>query len=498
MKRRNIILLAALFVSTIAGIETAGASERAAKPDRTAHPAMRRNVAGRIGITDRGTRLHAEDMNVRLAITPGDMRLLKNEKLVVQPVVVSERDTVYLPYVTIYGKNRYKYDRRMEELYGNYSPEESVYTTVIAGKNQPQEIVYDLSVPSSPSLYGGQVAVIQELYGCGGSRLYLGTDDLGTLVPPHAPVISFLIAPIPAPQVREDTLTARIAFPFDRWDLQRSFMNNAHELARMDTMTMEIISAPGVQARQVFLTGYASPEGSWTYNDGLSERRMQTIKGYVEDNYGLEDLVVVSHIPEDWEGVRSHVERSNLPHKEEVLKIIDGIPDPDARDRAIRQIDGGATYRTMLQQIYPALRRVDYRIRYDIAPRTVESAREAYRKNPEQLTIYELYSVADSYPCHSEEYADVWATVCRLYPDDQTALHNAAAAALYGGDYDRAQRYMERENDCPQKLNNLGAIAYYNGDYRAAEQFFTEAAQAGCVEAAANLENIYSTKPITF
>lgn len=486
MKRRKIILITALIGAIVSSNAfTAETNECFHESGFLINRTAKTSGGNRASITDTGTSSAAGNINVKLAINTDGVRIRKNEKLVIQPVLLEKQDTVFLPAVTVYGKIRRKYDERMSALYGSSRPGAADYMTIPAD-GQPDDILYDISIPCDPSLYGSSLAVVQNVYGCGGSRTRLGTYVLGTIVPAMPPLIVFIV---PTFEIHEDTLRANIKFPFDRSELNRDYMDNARELARIDSMTAAAVHGNSIQ--KILLIGYASPEGSWNYNDGLSKRRIRTIKDYVENNYGMKGLIEASNIPEDWEGLRAWLEKSDLRHKDEVIEIIDGISDPDKRDAAIRNIDGGVTYKTLLRKVYPSLRHVCYRINYETSPRTVEKIREIFSKNPEELTLNELYMLAESCPRGSEEYANAWYTVCRLYPENQTALHNAAAASIAKGDFEKAEQYMKRQKECPEKLNNMGAISFYNGDYSTAESRFTESAGAGCKEAASNLKNLY-------
>lgn len=82
---------------------------------------------------------------------------------------------------------------------------------------------------------------------------------------------------------------------------------------------------------------------------------------------GLDSAVFITATePEDWDSLRRWVVLSDLPARNEVLAVIDTVSDPDARDAGIRQIDNGATYLRLLHEVYPQLRRVDYRISYTL------------------------------------------------------------------------------------------------------------------------------------
>ena len=84
-----------------------------------------------------------------------------------------------------------------------------------------------------------------------------------------------------------------------------------------------------------------------------------------------------------------------------MLAVIDTVSDPDARDAGIRQIDNGATYLRLLREVYPQLRRVDYRISYTLPPFTVGQSRELIASRPEWLSLGEMCRLAECYPVDS-------------------------------------------------------------------------------------------------
>ena len=72
------------------------------------------------------------------------------------------------------------------------------------------------------------------------------------------------------------------------------------------------------------------------------------------------------YIGEDWEKLRELVDASNLPEREEVLQIIDQVDIFKGREKLLMDLNGGITYRTMLKDFFPLLRRVEIIVEYDL------------------------------------------------------------------------------------------------------------------------------------
>ena len=198
----------------------------------------------------------------------------------------------------------------------------------------------------------------------------------------------------------------------------------------------------------------------------------------------------VEYEPEDWEGFRRLAVASDLLEKAQVLAIIDGTDAFDVRERKLMQIGDGSVYRFILQEWFPALRHSDYTVRYTIRNFTVEEAKELLHTDPKQLSLEEMYRVAQTYDSGSEAFNDVFDIAVHIYPNDPVANLNAANAALMRRDSAAARKYLDRVPDCGEKLLAQGALALYEGNREAATEYFEQAKAVGMDEADTNLQFI--------
>ena len=67
---------------------------------------------------------------------------------------------------------------------------------------------------------------------------------------------------------------------------------------------------------------------------------------------------------------------------------------------------------------------------------------------------------------------------------------NAASAQIIYGDFQRAQRYMDRVKDDPRAWNNLGVLSWLRGETEVAKVWFEKAMQSEPEKAKANLEKM--------
>ena len=97
-----------------------------------------------------------------------------------------------------------------------------------------------------------------------------------------------------------------------------------------------------------------------------------------------------------------------------------------------------------MSDIYPRLRHSDYTVTYTVRPFDVEEAKEILKTKPQQLSLQEMYLVAQTYEPGSPEFNEVFDIAVRLFPDDPTANLNAACTELQKGNLQAAEKYLAK------------------------------------------------------
>ena len=202
----------------------------------------------------------------------------------------------------------------------------------------------------------------------------------------------------------------------------------------------------------------------------------------------------VDYEPEDWAGLERRVAESGLADKAELLAIIraDEPADWDAREWKLKQLNGGESYRFLLDEIYPALRHSDYEVAYTIRPFNVDESKDLIYKDPKQLSLEEMFQVAQTYESGSPEFKEVFEIAVRMYPDDPVSNLNAANTALLNGDTANARRYLAKAADGPEKRLAEGVACWLEDDTDQARTIFESLASDPVVgeQAKANLEQL--------
>ena len=176
---------------------------------------------------------------------------------------------------------------------------------------------------------------------------------------------------------------------------------------------------------------------------------------YVKGLYHFEQArFTVDFEPEDWAGLEKRVENSSLADKEELLAIIraDEPKDYDRREAKLKALNGGASYRVLL-------RHSDYAVRYTIRSFTVEEARELIYSDPRQLSLNEMFQVAQTMEPGSDAYREVFEIAVRMYPEDPVSNLNAALTAIDAGRLESARRYLAKTSNSAERTLAEAAIA---------------------------------------
>lgn len=200
--------------------------------------------------------------------------------------------------------------------------------------------------------------------------------------------------------------------------------------------------------------------------------------------------------PENWIGLRAAVDKmstATLPHRAEILKIIDDVTlKPDPKEQKIKRLYP-AEYKYLLKNVYPGLRRSDYEITFQFREFTLEEAKEIYKTKPYQLSLRELWDVAQTFPKGGAEYNKVMQTALNIYPESPVAAINLANVALRQNDTLKAETLLEHAGDSGE-AENARAILYIQQRRYADAEAALQRAQAKGMDVKANLQILQNMK----
>lgn len=231
------------------------------------------------------------------------------------------------------------------------------------------------------------------------------------------PAVAFVSPAVEAVKNRAEEGRAYLDFPVNQTRIYPDYRRNPSELAAIKRTVDVVKNDANTTITEIDIVGYASPEGRYAANARLAQGRAEALKNYVMSEYGFKaDLFKVNSVPEDWAGLREYVTKNALPLKDEILSIIDkNENDYDVKEGCIKALDGGKVYATLLQDCYPALRHSDYTVRYVVRGFNVEEAKQIIRTRPQQLSLQEMFLVAQTYEKGSNEFNEVFDVAVRMF-----------------------------------------------------------------------------------
>ncbi|MBQ9231619.1 MAG: DUF3868 domain-containing protein [Prevotella sp.] len=375
------------------------------------------------------------------------------------------------------------------------------YQSVRREKNEAQRVSYTDVVDMAPWHQGAEVWLECDLCGCG-DTLKSEQAFLGPLLPEAATIDikpNYVdVVPAPSKKVRNLHGTAYITFVVDRWEMKPDYMDNRRELRKI-TDTLDVMNAdPNISIQKIKIHGWASPESPYSHNEMLATNRAKSLTDYVRQTYNLPASVFApaEATPENWIGLREAVEQmstATLPHRAEILRIIDDNSiKPDPKEQKIKRLYP-AEYKYLLKNIYPGLRRSDYEITFEYREFTLEEAKEIYKTKPYQLSLRELWDVAQTYPRGSAEYNKVMQTALNVYPESTEAAINLANIALRQEDTLKAETLLEHAGDSAEAENARAILYIQQKRYDDAEAALRRAEAKG-MDISANMQILESLK----
>lgn len=430
-------------------------------------------------------RKQRDSVVIRMNLNLSGMEVGRNRSIVVTPLFYAEGEEEWLPAIEVMGRTRYLYYQRNEEsLYAD-----SPYTIIKKDKNATQQVGYQVSVPYRKWMDHASLVVAEDTCQCGevskGNSILLAQADLV-----FTPRLAYISPQAETRKARALSGEAYLDFPVNKTVIYPEYRRNTAELAKIRATIDTIRTDKDFSITRISLKGYASPEGRYAANVRLSEGRTDALKDYLMGEYGFEaSLFRTNAGAENWEGLRKYVAQSGLADKEAILAIIDSEEEPDAKEQRIRR-EHAASYRILLQDCYPALRRTDYTVDYVIRGFNVEEAKDVIKTRPQNLSLQEMFAVAQTYQPGSEEFNHVFDVAVRLYPADPIANLNAANALLERKEAAQALKFLDKAGDTPQADNARGVAMILLERYDEAERYLRRAAQAGVSEASENLKYI--------
>lgn len=448
-----------------------------------------------IKIVDREVAKTADrQARVKMTVSLDELDIKNQHSLCVVPVILSADGTQEqeLPSFVVNGKVRDKVQQRTE-AFEHTDLHPGAVAKVRRKNGTSQTLDYDASVPFKRWMIGGNLQLRGYVTGCAQCNDGDETATTGDIFPPMTPAYysPFIQPKEEVVKRRSETRSARLQFRQDSHRIDPKFKSNATELDTVRNSISLVEDNNDLTITGIYVTGYASPEGSFDYNMKLSERRAKAFTEYMKDELkGVDSkLYHVDWKGEDWEGLREEVvKHPKLLKIDEVLNIIDNCgDDKDACEEQLKALVPPEIYQRLLNEMYGPVRRNEYRIEYNVRHFDLAEGKEMIKTRPDLMSVSEIQQVADSYGKGSPEYIDCLMRGAKAYPNDVTAVNNAALALIEANRTDEVIRLLENAPEDGSLLNMKGVAYAKAGQYDKASQAFSAAKAKGYSQAGENL-----------
>jgi len=250
----------------------------------------------------------------------------------------------------------------------------------------------------------------------------------------------------------------------------------------------------GWEIKDIVITGWASPEGEETRNNGLSERRSATAFGILSksfDNIAKErgTLVKFKSSKEinfkqvgngpDWNGFTKKVEASDVKDKQQILNVTKSSR-PEQREEEIRNMI--LIFPELEKSILPPLRRAEIVITCFEPKKTDEEIARLSTTNPSELSQAELLYAATLTENWETKY-NVYKSAASQFPNSWEAQNNAGYMSLKLGKVNEAKDYFLKAEKLNANngmiANNIGVVYAYQSNFTEAEKYLNNANKMG-------------------
>jgi len=437
---------------------------------------------------------------VNLDILLNGVEVSSNKQLVLTPFISNENNKVELPRVVVNGKSRANLYKRSLVLSGKRDNSFSVIKAT--NKKVNTKIPYSATTPYQSWMKTASVYLTEDLCGCGGT----GAEYVNALITKgidyagfngnFAPSVNFILPQKEEIKIRDEHGEAYVIFQTSKWDILPRLYNNSRELEKIKNSLQYVREEPTTKITSVSIKAYASPEAPYDYNMNLSKNRAKALADFVRSHDNVPaGILSYDGLGEDWVNLEKAVSADpKINYKSDILRIIRNSSSYDEKEKQLKELAGGSPYNYMLNNIFPRLRRADYKIEYTVPPYSVEKGKELLKSKPNMLSLEEMYKVAYSYEEGSKPFINAFLQAAKSFPDNPIAQINASTANILEGNFSEAQKTLEQYESNPDAWNSLGLLYMYTNDFQKAQYYLEKAAGRGMKSAKDNLRSLDQIK----
>lgn len=310
-------------------------------------------------------------------------------------------------------------------------------------------------------------------------------------------------------RIIQETQEADIKFLIQQSNLRNSETKSA-AVKDLQVAILDADTAERKAINKLEVSGYASPDGGMDLNTKLAEARQANAQKFLAKQMKkdkVEAAIENDITAEDWEGFQAAVENSNIQDKDLVLRVLSMYTDPEERETQIKNLS--AVYKTIADEILPALRRSRMILTIDLIGKSDEEIANLMKNDPAQLNVEEMLYAATLtnddaeklaiYQQVANQFGDYraynnmgmiqfkqgniadarrsYGKALEIEPNNADVNYNAGIAAMAGHDLAKAEEHLGKAAGTQGDLNAaLGTLYTMKGDYAAAKNAYGKSA----------------------
>ena len=279
-----------------------------------------------------------------------------------------------------------------------------------------------------------------------------------------------------------DSYTADIKYLINKADIRPTELTK-DDIAKLNEYNMALAKDPRKKLKSMEVSSYASPDGGMELNTKLAQKRQDASSKFLTKELKKDEVEAefqTKFTPEDWDGFKELMGKSNIQDKELILRVLSMYTDPEVREREIKNLSNA--FVAVAAQILPELRRSKFTTNIELIGKTDEEIAALADSDPSKLNPAELLYAATLTKDLNKQLA-IYNSAMKIYPSDWRGFNNAGMVLVKQQKYSDAKSLFEKaeklNNNEPIIKNNLGVCALKAGDLATAETYFGAASGAG-------------------
>ena len=200
-----------------------------------------------------------------------------------------------------------------------------------------------------------------------------------------------------------------VHYAINRAQIVPSYSDNSEQISELkDFMAQTKDTTMHISA--IHIVGYASPDGNSKQNDTLASQRAQSLYHYAVNTYHPEQKIDTEHKTFKWSDCVDAVEKSDIPHKEQVLTILKSTSHTEPqKEQTLRKMPDA--WRYLATHILPQMRYADIEFDYGVdefvtrttvVPKTepAKPVQTTQPQQPEEVVVSEEMGIIVATPRH--------------------------------------------------------------------------------------------------